>query len=433
MGKWAMLFPGQGSQYAGMGKALHDEYETARHVFEEADDTLGYKLSEIVFGEDAARLTRTEYTQPALLTVSMAAYRVFAEQIGGEPNYLAGHSLGEWTALACAESLSFAEALRLVALRGRLMQEAADAGEGAMCAILGLDARIVEEACLRSTAPGAEVVVSNYNSPLQTVISGRADAVRRVVGELAGHGAKAAYLNVGAPFHSPLMAPAAARLDAELRGVTFAAPCRPVVSNVTALPHTAPQEIAGRLVAQIVSPVRWEATMKFLAGEGVSSVVELGPQTVLGRLAQANVTDMIAYSFEKPEQAATLRDNMKPLLTGVGSQTRHFVVGCLTAAVATRNRNWDAQAYQEGVIVPYRSLESIQARLEAEDRGPEAEELREAFRLLERIFRTKGVPDDESAARLQELVSRTGTETLFPEFAANAVRNQNYAAGTAGR
>ncbi|GFN33011.1 ACP S-malonyltransferase [Paenibacillus xylaniclasticus] len=433
MDRWAMLFPGQGSQYPGMGQELYKECVTARRVFEEADDTLGYKLSDIIFGSDPHRLTRTEFTQPALLTVGMAAYRVFMERIGSAaPHMAAGHSLGEWTALACAGAITFTDALRLVALRGRLMQEAADEGAGAMCAIIGLEASIVEKKCLERSAAGAEVVISNYNSPVQTVISGRAEAVHSTSAELEARGAKAVYLNVGAAFHSPLMAAAAEQLENALEKTAFTTPCWLVLSNVTALPHGAPDEIGRRLVEQITAPVQWTATMNYFEQAGISTVIELGPQTVLSRLAKANTKGIQAYSFEKPSQAEELHEKLKPFFTVSHSLTRGFITGCLTAAVSTRNRNWDEQAYQEGVVKPYRQIEAIQEQLDVEQREPSPEEMRAALKLLVSIFETKGVPDDEATQRLQEIVSRTATGHLFPEYT-ESVESTNRATADVGR
>ncbi|MBW5446413.1 ACP S-malonyltransferase [Cohnella sp. CFH 77786] len=417
MAKWAHLYPGQGSQYVGMGKKLRDDSETARRVFEEADDLLGFRLSSVIFEGDPERLTRTDMTQPALLTVSVAAFRVLTERTGAEPDYAAGHSLGEWSALACAGAIGFSDAIRLVSLRGRLMQEAAEEGGGAMCAVLGIDREAVEETCRGLSAPGAEVVVSNINSPGQTVISGRADAVRQASERLERLGARTAYLNVGAPFHSPLMAPAAERLRAELKPQAFTLPRWPVVSNVTAVPYSSPEEIVRLLAEQIVAPVRWEETMRFLRGAGVTAVVEIGPMTVLTRLAKAIEKEMSAFSFEKPEQWTELREGMKPFLERSSPAARRFVARCLTAAAGTRNRNWDERAYREGVIEPYQAIEAIQARLDAEDRGPDIGEMAEALSLLVRIFETKGVPSAERVERLFEIVERTGTGDRFPQYA----------------
>lgn len=434
MAKWAALYPGQGSQYVGMGKELRDGSAAARRTFEEADDALGYKLSEIFLEGDARTLTRTEFTQPALLTVGVAAHRAFAERLGAEPDCAAGHSLGEWTALACAGAIGFADALRLVSLRGKFMQEAADEGAGAMCAVLGIGREEVEHICRRLSAPGAEVVVSNRNSPEQTVVSGRAEAVRRAAEELERLGARTAYLNVGAPFHSPLMKPAAAKLAEALCGFEFQEPRWPVLSNATGEPHSGGSEtIARRLVEQIASPVRWDEAMRHLVRAGVSAVVELGPQTVLTRLAKANAKELAAYSFERPEQFSAIQEGLAPLLerrpsgrsadggsaygeTAYGDNARGFVVRCLTAAVATRNRNWDEAAYRSGAIEPYRGIEAIQEKLDAEERGPDPGEMKEAFGLLIRILETKGVPEGERSQRLREIVKRTGTAALFPEW-----------------
>lgn len=458
MAKWAALYPGQGSQYVGMGKELRDGSDTARRTFEEADDALGYRLSEIFLEGDARTLTRTEFTQPALLTVGVAAHRAFVERLGAEPDCAAGHSLGEWTALACAGAIGFADALRLVALRGKFMQEAADEGAGAMCAVLGIGREEVEDMCRRLSAPGAEVVVSNRNSPEQTVVSGRAEAVRRAAEELERLGARTAYLNVGAPFHSPLMEPAAAKLAEALGGFEFKEPRWPVLSNVTGEPHSGGSDgIARRLVEQIASPVRWDEAMRYLVRAGVPAAVELGPQTVLTRLAKANAKELEAYSFERPEQYPAIREGLAPLSerrssgssareygeagakdgtarkesaavdsvhgdTANAGNARGFVVRCLTAAVATRNRNWDEAAYRSGAIEPYRGIEAIQEKLDAEERGPDPGEMKEALGLLIRIMETKGVPESERSERLREIVERTGTAALFPEWAGDGAK-----------
>lgn len=312
MGKIAFLFPGQASQYPGMGKELAGVHPAARSVFEEADRALGFSISEICFSgsEDALKLTAN--TQPAILTVSVAAFRVLAEK-GVQPHFVAGHSLGEYSALVAAGALEFADAVRLVRRRGEYMQTAVPEGVGAMAAILGLAPAQVGELCRK--AAGTQVVSpANLNSPEQTVISGNAEAVKRAVEMASAGGAKrAVMLAVSAPFHSALMAPAAARLEPDLLATQFHALRVPLVTNADAELITDGDEAREALVRQVTLPVRWEESIRELVEQGVTSFVEVGPGRVLtGILRQIdrsthvfNVEDekSLSLTLEKLAQA----------------------------------------------------------------------------------------------------------------------------------
>ncbi len=280
MGKLAFLFPGQASQYTGMGKDLADKYPAARGVFEEADRALGISVSSLCFAGSEEELKLTANTQPAILTVSVAACRVLAES-GIAPDYVAGHSLGEYSALVAAGSLTFSDAVRLVRHRGTYMQEAVPAGQGAMAAILGLAPAQVADIC-KHAAEGEPVAPANLNSPEQTVISGAAEAVKRAVQLAAASGAKrAVILPVSAPFHSELMLPAQQRLEAELRATAFADLRIPLASNVDAEIVSSGTEARESLIRQVSMPVRWEESVRVLIEQGVTMFVEVGPGRVL--------------------------------------------------------------------------------------------------------------------------------------------------------
>jgi [acyl-carrier-protein] S-malonyltransferase len=283
MANLAFLFPGQASQYCGMGRDLAEKFAEARAVFEEADAALGTSISKICFDGSEDDLKLTENTQPAILTVSVAAFRVL-EAKGIVPDCVAGHSLGEYSALVAAGGIEFTDAVKLVRKRGRYMQEAVPAGEGAMAAILGMAPLEVAE-ITKKAAQGDVVSAANMNSPEQTVISGSAAAVRRAVEIASQEGAKrAVILPVSAPFHCALMAPAQARLEADLRATKFHALRFPLYTNVDADATTDGDEAREALIRQVCLPVRWLDSVHEMIDSGVHMFVEVGPGKVLGGL-----------------------------------------------------------------------------------------------------------------------------------------------------
>jgi [acyl-carrier-protein] S-malonyltransferase len=287
MGKLAFVFPGQGSQAVGMGRDLHDRFPEARAVFEAVDAALGERLSALCFEGPEDRLRLTANTQPSILTVSAAAAAVLAAR-GVVPELVAGHSLGEYSALVAAGACGAAEAAKAVRARGTFMQEAVPAGQGAMSAVLGLDPARVREICAAVAAEtGAVVSPANYNEPAQTVIAGAAAAVEQAGVRLKEAGAKRVLpLPVSAPFHCALMAPVKARLEPVLREIAWAAPRCPVVTNVEARPNADAARIVPLLVEQVTAPVRWIECVEELVRQGVTRVVEVGPGKVLSGLAK---------------------------------------------------------------------------------------------------------------------------------------------------
>ena len=312
----AFLFPGQGSQTVGMGRALVEAFPLAQRTFDEADEAFasaaataagadGPRLSDLCFNGPDDRLRLTEIAQPAIVAASIAAYRTLAAN-GIEPHFLAGHSLGEYSAHVAAGTLDFAEAVSIVRRRGRYMQEAVPVGTGAMAAILGADLDLVQQAC--TEAAGGEVVSpANINGPGQIVIAGTATAVSRASARAKALGAKRAVpLPVSAPFHCALMKPAEERLEPVLRALASRQPRIPVVANVDAEPKRDGASSIDALVRQISAPVRWEQVVRRLASEGVTTYVEVGPGTVLGGLVKKIHAGASILHFGSPEELDTV-------------------------------------------------------------------------------------------------------------------------------
>lgn len=292
--KIAWLFPGQGSQAVGMGRDVAERFEAARAVFDAADRALGEPLSSLCFDGPEERLTLTANTQPALLATSLALLAALRERVGDlpPPSLAAGHSLGEYGALVAAGALELADAIRLVRARGAAMQAAVAPGVGAMAAVMGLDDAAIAALC-RDAAEGDVITPANFNAPGQTVVAGHAGAVARAVALAASRGGKAIPLKVSAPFHSPLMAPAASVVDAALANVRVAPLGFPVVANVDASANVDAARVPGLLVRQIDAPVRWVESVRALADAGVTHALEIGPGRVL-----AGLVKRIAKSIE---------------------------------------------------------------------------------------------------------------------------------------
>ncbi len=307
--KIAVIFPGQGSQFLGMGKDFFEVYPLAKEAFKEANSILGYDIKRLCFDGPIEELNLTQNTQPAVLTVSTAILRVIKQETALHPELMAGHSLGEYTALVAAGALSFADALRLVYMRAKFMQEAVPDGVGAMAAILGLDVNIVEEICEASTKTDSVVVPANINTPEQIVISGDDEAVKRASKLAKERGARrVVILPVSVPSHSPLMKKAAEKLAIEMDDINFARPKVPVICNVDAKPVDSGEAIKELLVKQLYSPVQWVDTVRRMLLEKIEVIVEVGPGKVLTGIIKRINKDIRTINVDKVGDISALKD-----------------------------------------------------------------------------------------------------------------------------
>lgn len=415
MKKIAFIFPGQGSQYVGMGKKLFERFSLVKDIFAEANEILGFNLENLCFQGNPVELTKTENAQPAILTVSYASYESFVQEYGITPLYAAGHSLGEISALTCAGAVKFTDALKLVRQRGKLMQGAVSPELGAMAAVIGLDEKTVEQKCDEYSNEEEMAVISNYNSRTQVVISGHKSAVDRVADSLKEMGATVVPLKVSAPFHSPLMQPAAEQFEKELKKYEFNEMKWQVISNVNGLPYQGKDQIISSLKTQIIQPVQWEASMDYLSDKGVELFIEMGPRTVLRDLIRQNRSGRLSLSCDDENDSKQLMDFCNK--SDIDKATKMKVLTrCMAIAVCTRNQNWDNEQYHKGVVESYKKIEKIVAELESCDKEPTLEQMREALEMLRTVFLTKFTSIEEQRERFQQIFDETGTRELISDF-----------------
>lgn len=406
MKKYAVILPGQGSQFVGMGKDLYERYDSAKKLYDEANEILGFDIKNLCFNGKLEELTQTQNAQPAILLYGMAVYEILKQEYGILPKYIAGHSLGEITALGCAGALSFEAVLMLARKRGEYMADAFPLGKGGMAAIVGAKEETIQEVCAAFNKDEFNVGIANYNTYEQIVISGYKEKVIEASEILKTKGAKVTQLNVSGPFHTTLMQQASKQLRDELEKYQFNTFKSTVISNVTATPYMNDAlKIKENLCNQIVSPVKWYQTIEYLRKHGVNYVVDLGPKTVVKKLVERSNIPMQTFSYLQDKEA---------LMERKAQEYQHTVISkCMAVAVCTKNFNDDEADYEEGVVKSYNVIKSIQQSVVEEGRKPNKEECITSLRMLKKIFDTKKTPIEEQERRFDEILEETNSSSEF--------------------
>lgn len=433
MNKTVFVFPGQGSQYEEMWKNYYYDNEIVSEIFEQASDLTGVNIKKICFETGMEELKQTKNTQLAIFTSSYAAFKVFMKE-GLQPSFMAGHSLGEITALTCAGAISFKDAVRLVKARGEIMQKVGENTKGTMAAIKGVHVEKVKELCDKYSKNNNIVNISNYNSQSQIVISGNEEAVELIGEDIKKTNGKFIKLKVSGAFHSPLMYDASEEFKKELEKYEYYDLKYPVISNVTAKPYKDSKEIINMLSKQLVSPVLWSSTVDYLIENDVDCAVELGPNNVLSKIIKRSTDKIKVFSYDNSEDMINLsdlilhstgrfiriREEQDELKENIKNKAKYYyaqnsnqkyqdttaVTLCLANAICTPNKNNNKDEYKDGVIEPYKKIRNLQSIIERQDRNPNDIEIDESFNMLFSVFNAKKVPIEEQRTRIKDICNK---------------------------
>lgn len=420
MGKLAFIFPGQGSQYIGMGKFLYERYDTAKQIIDLSVEHLGWDLKTLCFEGSLERLTETRYAQPAIFTVSYAAFKCFIEETGLIPDIMAGHSLGEITALACAKMIDYETALSLVQIRANLMHAAMPPNEGAMSVVLGKDttiiARICEDVCNEQNV--AKVSISNYNTQEQVVISGKKDDLEKVGVKLELNGYKVIPLNVGGAFHSTYMIKPSNAFYKDLERYSYKESLIPVLSNVTSHPHV-PTSIPLLLKKQLYQPVDWIGCMNYLYNFGVTDIVSLGPGKIISKLATSNLPGVKMFAAA---ELHNLHELYPELEFALGRTIQHIsnklVNKCLAIAVASQNYspNSASLSMRTDMLKIYKAIEQVVDTAEENQQNVSCKDQLMAVKYLQELLSMKQTPKREFQIRFEELYQFVGSNHELGDY-----------------
>jgi [acyl-carrier-protein] S-malonyltransferase len=412
MRKLAVMFPGQGSQFIGMGNDIFNEFPYTLDYFKEASEILRVDLIQLCKNGPIEDLSKTVNAQPILLTLSYAEFQVFFKEFDLTPKFAAGHSLGEYSALTCAQAISFPDAIRLVRKRGELMENAISNNLTQMAAITNIEDFIVEDVINDFKNDGLKVFISNFNAPDQTVIAGEKNAMEKACNFFTEKGATAHILKVSGAFHTSFMQAMVKDFQDFLTTINIKQFQFPVISNLTAIPYNNPNEIKESLVKHLVSPVQWTQSMKFMQEQGIQIFVEIGAGNILKNLTSKNIKYATTFSVENKEDRLKLKEEIE----NERAHMPNFLGRAMGIAVATKNNNFNNDEYEKGVIIPYRKIKTLQQELEKEGKTPTLDQMKEALAMLKSVFETKQTPKNEQIERYNQLFEDTRTKHLFLDF-----------------
>ena len=429
MNKYSFIFPGQGGQYKGMGKTLYDAYPVFRQTFEEAGDVLHKDFGELCFNGRISELNKIENSLLAILITSIASFRVFSGQNKVSPEFLAGHSLGEYSALVASEVLDFKDALLLVKKRSELALRKNE--QGAMAIVEGINKEIIRNVCSEISGSEGTVSIACYNSPRQVVVCGDKSAVLKAEKQLSLLDASVTPMLSSPPFHCSLLKEEAEEFRDYLDTFIFGKPKWNIISNVTAVPAKDGEEIKRNLALQMMMPVQWEETLNVMAENQVDTLVEFGTKTILKNLAEDSRKQFSNYSFCQKEDQKKLQELFGKQEVGKKNEQRQtlhkasFLGRCLAIAVCTQNFNWNNEEYELGAERPYKKIEALQQSLEAQQVLPDINQMEEAMLLLHQIMVTKKAGREEVERRFLQLMEETETEGMLSEFVKEHILKDN--------
>jgi len=398
MEKMIFMFPGVGSQYAGMGKQFYEDFSVFRETIDEAGDILGWDLPKMCFLEpDKEELSKLENAQLIVMAFSVALFRVYMQEIGIEPAFCMGHSLGEYSALCCSGVISFPGALELVRQRGSIISNVSASLDGTMMWVINLEQEKVEKVCQEVSESRGKVYISAYDCSTQTSISGSNDAVMTAARKLEGEGAIVYPLKFSGPFHSPLMEEAARRMRAVLEQYLFKDPVYPVIANRTARPYEGKESVIDNLSLQLVSPIHWKDSLDYAAAQGAAVAIEMGPKDVLKFLVKKNTQTIRPFTMDKDLEALKEKFLVKP------EEYLQVIGKCLGVVVSTKNRNDDSEAYEKEVVAPYMRIANLYETLKSQGKTATREQVQEALNMMHAVLAAKKVPQVEKQQRFDKL------------------------------
>lgn len=418
MKKYAVAFPGQGSQYIGMGRKLYTHNKIAREIFKEASEVLGYDLCKLCFEGDIDEMSRMDIVQPIILTTSVASYQVFLQEVDERPAFLLGHSLGEISALVCAGAIKLRDALRIACKRGQLMSSTI-IEDGYMIVIMGLDNKIIENECKNISRIGHIVEVSNINSDEQIVISGNTKAVNEAVKKLEKIGGRTMRVNTGNPFHCSLMLPVQEKLLKELEQYHYYPLEVPIISNIDALPYHKDKTLPQYLSEQLVKTVRWKESVEYLVTKEIFNIIEMKPQTIIRNLLMTNDLGVDAYSLDDESDQAHIKSitlSIGNYVNNTKENKNNLIQDCIATMVSTENRNWDNEVYSQRVNNGYNKLIQIQKDLTHDGIEASFEDMKLTLDLSLEVMEAKKIPIKEQVEYIRNILYQTGLFDLFEHY-----------------